>query len=254
MNLTSHLAQLVIPINLFMVLVGMGVILVTMRRRRTGVALMVAGTGWILFWSVPASSLWLGGHLEQRYGYVPADQLPEAQAIVVLGGHTANNRQNWFLPYTPNTTSSRVDRAAQLYQQQRAPVLVVSGAALDGAFSEAQMMARSLQQQYVPEDAVLMETESLTTHENGVYTAQLLKQQNLTSFLLVTSALHMPRAMAVFRQQGLEPIPAGALPQITVPQGTRFYSWLPSWRALEASRSIIKEYAAFLIYRLRGWI
>lgn len=254
MNITSYLAQLVIPTNLCLVLVSLGIVLFIARHRRLGVSLAAIGAGWTLFWSIPASSLWLGGQLEHRYAYVPAKELPQAQAIVVLGGHTANNRKNWFQPYSPVTTVSRVDRAAELYQKHRAPLLVLSGAALEGTLSEAEMMARSLQQQAIPEKALLLETNSLTTHENGLYTARLLAQQGLDSILLVTSALHMPRAMAVFRQEGLEPVPAGSAPQITVPDDAKFSVWLPNRRALEASRSIIKEYAASLIYRLRGWI
>lgn len=254
MMITSQLARLVIPTNLCLTLVGLGAVCLLIRRRKTGWTLVATGLAWLLFWSIPATSLWLGGRLEWQYPYMAASQLPRAQAIVVLGGHTANNRQNWFQPYNPVTAASRVDRAAELYREQRASTLVLSGAALDGTLSEAQMMARLLQQKQIPEQALLLETESLTTHENGLYTARLLKQKGLNQILLVTSALHMPRAMAVFRHEGIEPIPAGVTPQVVLPPDAGFIVWLPHGRALEASRSIIKEYAAFLIYRLRGWL
>lgn len=254
MTFASHFAQLVIPVNLCLVLVVLGVACFPLKRRKLGCVLITAGLGWVLFWSIPASSMWLGGRLELRYPHVAASDLPPAQAIVVLGGHTANNRNNWFLPHDQATAASRVNRAAELYREQRAPIMVLSGAALDGLFSEAQMMARSLQQQHIPEHALLLETESLTTHENGMYTARLLEREGLTDILLVTSALHMPRAMAVFRREGLDATPAGVAPQIVKPQDTKFSIWLPHGRTLEASRSIIKEYAAYLIYWLRGWI
>ncbi|HLR13285.1 MAG TPA: YdcF family protein [Burkholderiaceae bacterium] len=255
MTLSSQLARLVIPGNLCLVLVSVGVVFLLVRRRKTGWTFVATGLGWLLLWSIPATSLWLGGRLEFQHPHVAARQLPQAQAIVVLGGHTANNRQNWFQTYNPVTAASRVDRAAELYREQRAPTLVLSGAALDGTLSEAQMMARLLGQQHIPEHALLLETQSLTTHENGVYTARLLKQEGLTKVLLVTSALHMPRAMAVFRHEGLEAVPAGVTPQILPPdEAGFFFAWLPNGRALEASRSIIKEYAAFFIYRLRGWL
>ncbi|MGP1614967.1 MAG: YdcF family protein, partial [Pollutimonas bauzanensis] len=118
--------------------------------------------------------------------------LPTAQAIVVLGGSTANNRLNWFEPYDSATATSRVDTAAILYKAQRAPLIVVSGAALEGKISEAQMMANALAQRDIPPEAVVVENRSYTTYENALYTTRELKQRHISQVLLVTSALHMP--------------------------------------------------------------
>ena len=74
-----------------------------------------------LAWSLPATSLWLGGALESRYPHLPPADSPTADAIVVLGGNTANGRANWFLPYDKETAVVRVDTAAQLYLAGRAP-------------------------------------------------------------------------------------------------------------------------------------
>ena len=50
-----------------------------------------------------------------------AEQSPTADAIVVLGGNTANGRANWFLPYEKDKAVVRIDIAAQLYLAGRAP-------------------------------------------------------------------------------------------------------------------------------------
>ncbi len=115
-------------------------------------------------------------------------------------------------------------------------------------------MANALKQQGIPEQAIILEARSYTTYENGVYTIQELKQREISRILLVTSALHMPRAMAVFRKQGITAIPAPSAPQIVVPNDPQFSFWQPSRRALAASRSIVKEYVGLLVYWLRGWI
>lgn len=253
MELSSILANLVIPLNLSITLLVAAVALWMLRKRRTALAVAICGVSWALFWSLPASSLWAGGRLEQRYPHqLPAD-LPVTQAIVVLGGNTANNRPNWFEPYDPQTATPRVDTAAHLYFAERAPLIVLSGAALDGQSSEAQVMANRLMQQGVPDEALVLEKRSLTTYENAVYTAQELRERGVKHVLLVTSALHMPRSVAVFRKQGFSVVAAGAMPQITVPDDPSFSFWLPNARAFDASRSIIKEYVALLVYWLRGW-
>lgn len=254
MVLSSYLTPLVIPLNLGIALVVLGVLMYIVRRRRLAVLLAAGGMAWVVFWSLPASSLWAGGHLEQLYPYKPPEALPTAEAIVVLGGSTAGNRLNWFEPYDRNRTISRVDTAAQLYHAGRAPLVIVSGAALDGSVSEAQIMANSLRQQGVPESAIVQESRSLTTYENAVYTASLLNEKKLNHVLLVTSALHMPRAMGVFRKQQIDAVPAGSPPQIVVPDDPAFSFWQPNAHVLSASRSILKEYVGMLVYWLRGWL
>ncbi len=254
MVLSSYLTHLVIPLNLGIALLVMGVLMFIVRRRRVAVLLAAGGMAWVVFWSLPASSLWAGGRLEQLYPYRTPEALPTAEAIVVLGGSTASNRPNWFEPYDRRATVSRVDTAARLYHAGRAPLVIVSGAALDGSVSEAQIMANALRQQGVPDAAILQESRSLTTHENAVYTARLLNERQLHRVLVVTSALHMPRAMGVFRKQQVEAVAASSPPQIVVPDDPAFSFWQPNAHVLSASRSIVKEYVGMLVYWLRGWL
>lgn len=254
MALSSFLTNLVIPLNLGIALLILGVLLFILRQKRLAVFLAACGAAWVLFWSLPASTLWAGGHLEQLYPYHPPDALPAAEAIVVLGGSTASNRPNWFEAYDRSRTLARVDTAAELYHAGRAPVVIVSGAALDGTVSESQIMANALRQHGVPSEAIIQESESLTTYENGVYTSSLLKQEEMDHVLLVTSALHMPRAMGVFRKQQVNATAAASPPQIVVPDDPAFSFWQPNTQVLSASRSIVKEYVGMLVYWLRGWL
>ncbi|UYO92568.1 YdcF family protein [Pollutimonas sp. M17] len=254
MTISSFLTNLVIPLNLCITLLLIAAVVFMLRWRKTAFFIAAAGLAWALFWSLPASSLWAGGRLEQLYPHRPVMALPTAQAIVVLGGSTANGRQNWFEPYDSNTASARVDTAAVLYKAKRAPLIILSGAALEGSTSEAQMMASALRQEDIPDSAMVLENRSFTTHENALYTTQKLKERHIGQVLLVTSALHMPRAMAVFRKQGIDAIAAPSPPQIVVPDDSRFSFWQPNMRALSASRSIVKEYVGLLVYWIRGWI
>jgi len=254
MTFSSFLTYLIVPLNLCVTCLVIGTLLFIFHRRKTAFAIAAAGLGWAMFWSLPASSLWAGGRLEQLYPHTLPAELPTAQAIVVLGGNTANNRLNWFEPYNSATASPRVDTAALLYKAKRAPLIVVSGAALEGKVSEAQSMAHALEEQGIPPQVLVLENRSHNTHQNGVYTAAKLRALHISRILLVTSALHMPRALAVFRKQGLMAIPAPSAPQIYVPGTPGFSFWLPDMRALDASRSIIKEYVGLLVYWLRGWV
>lgn len=254
MAISSFLTNLIIPLNLCLTLVALGLVLGLFRLRRTGAALAAAGVIWAAAWSLPATSLWLGGALEQRYAHVPPAQMPTADAIVVLGGNTANGRANWFLPYDRETAVVRVDTATELYKAGRAPTVLLSGGALEGDVSEARGMAYQMRQNGVPDTALILENSSRTTYENAALTETTLKQHEIRTVLLVTSALHMPRAMAAFAKQGVQTIAAPAPPQIVLPPDGSVRPWVPNERALDASRSIIKEYAGLFVYWLRGWV
>ncbi|TAN30599.1 MAG: YdcF family protein [Castellaniella sp.] len=253
MSITEFLANLIIPLNLSITLLVVATLLFILRWRKTAGFLAATAIAWITFWSLPTTSLWAGGMLEQRYPHEPAKSLPVEPAIVVLGGNTLGGRRNWFEPYNGKTAVLRTDTAAHLYEAGRAPLIIVSGAALDGGRSEATVMAAALERDGVPADAIVRENHSLTTHQNALYTAQILRARGIQDFLLVTSALHMPRAMATFQKQGLSPVAAPSPPQIVVPDEPDFSFWLPDLLTLHASRSIVKEYLGMLVYWLRGW-
>ena len=254
MNVANYLTQLVIPINFAIVLLLLATLLAVLKKRKPALTIILMASAWTFFWSLPATSIWLGGHLENRFSYTPSAHAPTADAIVVLGGHTANSRKNWFEEYDPDKTTTRISRGAELFTAQRAPYILVSGAALDGGTSEAQSMARYLKNAGIAEKNILLEEQSYTTRENAIYSAQKLKNLKLNQILLVTSSLHMARAMASFEKQGVNVIAAPVAPQITRPNDSWLAIWKPNYQSLNASRSIIKEYVGLLVYWLRGWI
>lgn len=253
-QLVNAIANLIIPANLCMMALVIAVVLAWLGWRKTASVLAIGGLAWVLIWSLPVTSLWLGASLEQRDPYQAPADLPHADAIVVLGGNTASGRGNWFLPFASQTAITRVESAAALYQAGLAPVIIVSGGARTGDISEAQIMAYTLRQMGVPREAIILENVSRTTRENAVDTRGKMQTAHIGKILIVTSSLHMPRALATFRQLGIDAVPAPVRPQIQLPPGSTMNIWLPDELSLWASRSIIKEYAGLLLYWCRGWI
>jgi uncharacterized SAM-binding protein YcdF (DUF218 family) len=141
-----------------------------------------------------------------------------------------------------------------LYFAGRAPKILLSGGALEGKVSEASVMAKSLRQRGVPESALILENDSRFTYENAKLSDRTMQTKHLKRALLVTSALHMPRALATFIKRGVDTIPAPSAPQITLPDDEPLNPWLPHIRSLDASRTIIKEYLGLFGYWLRGWV
>jgi uncharacterized SAM-binding protein YcdF (DUF218 family) len=99
-----------------------------------------------------------------------------------------------------------------------------------------------------------MENDSRNTSENARFTDITMRSQKLKSALLVTSALHMPRALGSLEKRGIKVTAAGSAPQIVLPAANAPDLWLPHLRSLDASRTIIKEYLGLLGYWIRGWL
>ena len=83
--------------------------------------------------------------------------------------------------------------------------------------------------------------------------AALLEQHGLGRVLLVTSALHMPRALACFRAAGVDAVPATTDTRAHEPYSGAL-DWIPSASFLGETDLAIKELLGFQVYRLRGWL
>jgi uncharacterized SAM-binding protein YcdF (DUF218 family) len=107
-------------------------------------------------------------------------------------------------------------------------------------------MARGASRLGIPAQALLLEENSRDTEGNARHTADVARRNGVRSVLLVTSALHMPRASQLFRNAGLAVVEA-PVPEPPSVRGDRWSDrWLPSLRALWRSGRALKEYAGLL--------
>jgi uncharacterized SAM-binding protein YcdF (DUF218 family) len=97
----------------------------------------------------------------------------------------------------------------------------------------------------VPREAIQIETQSTTTHENALRVAELLAHVP-GSKVLLTSDYHMFRAFRAFKKAGLE-----VLPRPFPDAGKRAVGWAGRWPAFV---DLIVEMMKIGYYRVRGWI
>ena len=244
------------PLGMCVLLVPVGLILILRGRSRTGCFLVTLAFGWLLVWSLPAASVWLRAGLEQQTPLRAPAQYPVADAIVVLGGVVEGARHDWRDAPHLLAGADRVWFGAQLYGAGRAPVLIFSGGNSDWSNadeSEAGAMQKFAGDLGVPAAAVLLESRSRNTQENAQYTQQLMVEHHFKTILLVTSAVHMPRALAVFQGQGISTIPAPT-DFDAIPARSAWINWMPDTEALDRSGKGIKEYLGIWIYRFKQLI
>jgi uncharacterized SAM-binding protein YcdF (DUF218 family) len=191
--------------------------------------------------------------------------MPSADVIVLLGGGTEP-----ALPPRPqvevNGAGDRVLYAAALYHQGKAPAILSSGGDIvwmeNHATSPAEDMANLLGMAGVPRDAIWLEGKSQNTYENALYTAAMLKEKGINRVILVTSAMHMPRSLALFRAQGIEAIPAptdftvtqASWSDLTSTPSAVLVNMLPTASSLSLTTNVLKEYIGLFAYRLKGWL
>ena len=190
--------------------------------------------------------------LEDAYRPKAMSVLPEADAIVLLGGATRGDT-HWSSRSDLNAQADRLTHAAALYHAKKAPVLVLSGGAAEGSRPESVQMAEHLEVMGVPHHALLHESKSRDTRENAEYTAAVLQGKGMRKILLVTSAFHMRRAVPLFQGQGFEVIPAPTDFQRRVAE-PGVPRWLPTVDDLARSTYAIREYVGYIYYRYRNFI
>jgi len=248
------LTQLSSPLGLALGFLLVAALLALRGRHRASAALVLTGVTWMSAWSMPLVSDALRHSLEARYPEQAVATLPVVDAVVVLGGAMrpaiSSGRQ-------PNlgAAADRIWHAARLYHAGCAPRVIVSGGKLpwhDVATTEAEAIGQFLRDLGVPADVILLEQNSRNTRENALYTAKLLNEHGIGRVLLVTSALHMRRALASFQLLGVDAVPAAT--DFEVNGQTRGLDWLPDAEALAASSRALREYLGYVVYRWRGWV
>lgn len=248
------------PVGLSCILLIVAIVLMWKKRSRLAL-IPVSLTLLVLLLS---SSVAIADGLIQslEFQYITQGNLPKADAIVVLGGATesATPPRPWV---ELREEGDRVLYAAKLYRDGKAPRMILSGGRIGWRptiNSEAQDMAILLETMGVPRSAMLLEERSLNTRENAVNTKQIMEAQNIRRVLLVTSAMHMPRSILIFKKLGINAIPAQTdytSAQLDTTGRTieaTILDALPDADQLRRTTRALKEYVGIFVYWLRGWI
>ncbi|WP_350016679.1 YdcF family protein [Rhodanobacter sp. IGA1.0] len=247
LDLVTQLSYPSQPLAQVAVFWAIGILCVWRRRYRYALTLMLFGMAWLALCSTPTFSDWLRNSLESRYAQREASAYPVADAIVILGGARVSNDSATPPEGQSRSPESRTGFGFLLFQHAKAPYVLLSGGNGDAA-----AMAAALETWGVEPSALILETRSLNTHQNAKYVAAIMKDRKLRRILLVTSSIHMPRAVASFKKEGVEVTPAPALDRRSEHRSVK-RRWRPATVLLLTGQSL-KEYCGMLYYRLRGWL
>ena len=226
------------------------------RERKTSVALFVL---WVSIWLVaatPFSSLLLAT-LERPYLPMDRDALAEADAVICLGGGLYPQSSE-RLGFSANDACDRYLAAFDLMRTLQVEHLVIGGSDYrtgNQHSSEGLLLKAWAERWKLDFGRVHLLEGSLSTRDEALRVRALMEEQAWEKVLLVTSAWHMRRSLAVFAHHGVQAQPVGCdFRGLT--GASRKYGWkiFPQSGALETIHFYLHERVGFVYYQLRGWI
>jgi uncharacterized SAM-binding protein YcdF (DUF218 family) len=244
------------PTNLFLV-IALG-LAIWHRWPRAGRVLAGAGLAALAFLSTTAGANLFVAPLERLTAPLQAPERAGAQAIVVLAAGRLRHAPEYDERDIPDYVAlARLRYAAHLQRRTGLPILVSGGNGTSGvdpdpddrAYSKADAMATALREDFgVP--VKWIEPRSRDTSENAAYSAALLRAHGIKRILLVTDAMHMPRATAAFERAGLDVVSAPTMFFSRQPRSMA--SWLPSAEGMRRAWYAMYEWLGIAWYKLRA--
>jgi len=241
------------PANLFLMIV-IGLVL---WRRWPRAGRIIAGTGLALlaFLSTNAGASLLVRPLEGLTSPLLAPERAGAQAIVVLAAGRLQDAPEYGGRDVPDYLAlARLRYAAHLQRRTGLPILVSGGVGAQAgppglrASALADAMALALREDFgVP--VRWIEARSRDTGENAAFSAAMLRPPGVRRILLVTDAMHMPRARMAFEREGLDVV--GAPTMFFGDQARSAGAWVPSAEGMRRSWYAMYELLGLAWYRLR---
>lgn len=199
-----------VPLCLGILLTGL-IFLWGTKKQATGKVLTTIGFAFLLLFSLPFFPDMCLRYLEHKHvSYIASagkeDNFSNIKYVVVLaGGHILDPK----IPITSQFCHEglvRLTEGIRLYKKCPKAKLILSGGIGDRTnVTDAVLMADLSVELGVPKEDIILEPESMSTFDEARLIKPIVSNQK---FILVTSASHMPRSMALFRKLGMNPVPA----------------------------------------------
>lgn len=174
----------------------------------------------------------------------------EKGAIVILGGG--------IIPETPRKGSGELSDSAMkrvyegflLYKNLQLPIVVTGGKPLGTEIPEAQIMKEELLKMGVQPNGIFVEPLAKNTKQNVEFTLKLLEDNEVQRIYLVTSAIHLTRAMNYFKTYtNIDVVPVPTDYKVSREE-LKWYDFLPDMRFLEATSSAWHEYLGLVKFKI----
>lgn len=242
------------PVNLAIFLLVIGLLAAFFGRRR--LAMLGGASAAIILVAATWTSLGalLLGPLEDRF---QRPELPQTiDGVVVLGGGLEGQINLARGGYELNSSGDRFVETAVLARRFPEARIVVSGgigALLLPGEADADTALRLFTALGVSPQRLILENKSRDTYENALFSKEMVQPGPGETWLLVTSAFHMPRSMALFRKAGFDVLPWPVDYRTAGDEGVGLFTD-NAIDSLQATTLGLREWIGLIAYWLSGRI
>ena len=248
-------APLLFPLSLCLEILLVGIFFLWFtRRQKTGKIVVSMGVVILIALSYGTASETFLRSLEYKYPpMTDVSAVLDIEWVVVLGG---GNSPDAHLPITGQLSHASLVRLVEgirIHRNLPQSKLILSGGGAFNTVTEAKTMADVAIALGMNDEEIILESESRDTKDQARLIRKIVGNHR---FILVTSASHMPRSMALFEKRGMRPIPAPIGHRIKERQNITITPamFFPSAGKIENVERVFYEYLGLAWARLRGQI
>ncbi|ARD46179.1 ElyC/SanA/YdcF family protein [Colwellia sp. PAMC 21821] len=234
--LKKIISLMIMPLSVIVFLLVIAILFYRIKPKFSFVALLTA-TALLIITTLPPISDALMAPLEDNYPAFTRSDKPVDYIIILGGVHTTVEG----LPATSQLKSSSLERlveAIRIYRLHPEAQIITSGFSGGDVSSNAQKVKQAAVLLGVPAHRIITENYPQDTEEEAQLIAPRVLNRNV---VLVTSANHLPRAMAYFEKYGINAIPAPASPWVKKNGLTPWQYYLPSAKKLQQTSTAWHE-------------
>lgn len=241
------------PLTVCIVLLVSGLFLLLFtKRQKTGKFIVTLGVAFLLFMSYDALPNRALGTLEHKYQPLKEiESISDVKWIVVLGGGHISDPN---LPAASRLSGDSLIRTVEgvtIHKRLPKSRIIISGGNIFDSAPESKSMSDFAIMLGIDKNSIHEEPVGLDTEDQ----AKLIKKiVGKDKFILVTSAYHMPRSIAIFQKQGMQPIPAPAGHRVKNKQTIDPFMFFPDSGGIEKMEVAVHEYLGLVWAKLTGLI
>ncbi|ASK33675.1 hypothetical protein CEK62_04355 [Alcanivorax sp. N3-2A] len=255
-ELTKLLGALVMPLPTILILLIFGLLFLYVGRgRKFGIFLISFATLYLFVVSAAPFSRDAVISLENNYSMLK-DPPQAAKWIIVLGGGVHDDPSLPPLERLTIPSRERLREGMRIYRKLPHAKLILSGGfpnVKPDSITTADAMANIAVRWGIPESDIVLSRFPVNTAAEAKAATKWVKEDEM--LIVVTSAVHMPRAMALFDKQGFAAVPAPTEPSVKEAKEPKYAIWaraMPQASNVELAEKGMRETVGYWYARLRG--